>query len=186
MELIELSKSISRKTNFIHVAIIIILALTSICIYYIDFNVWYKAIVLMICASIAIIYIVKIFIPIDHSIPDFEEDPIYSIALLNEELEVIREWDVYNKIGLTIGRNTKEEAVDIDLSDCTYASLVDTQHAVLNFAVGKWHIEDLYSTNGISIQKIEDSTTYKLSQDRPCQIARGDKLIIGKTQLLVR
>lgn len=111
---------------------------------------------------------------------------IQSICLLNEEDEVIREWDVFNKIAIIMGRSSKEQEVDIDLSDCTYATLVDLEHAVLNFAAGEWYIEDLYSKNGVYIQKPKDQKKYMLSKDSPCKVTVNDCIYIGKTKLIMR
>lgn len=114
------------------------------------------------------------------------KSPLTVIALIGEEGQVIKEWDLMNRVTMLIGRSTKKQEVDIDLTSCTYASLVEHEHAILNFAAEKWYIEDLYSKNGISIQKEGDKIKYKLSQDRPCQISKGDIIYIGKTKLLVK
>lgn len=111
---------------------------------------------------------------------------IQSICLINENNEVIREWDLFNKVALIIGRSSKNHEVDIDLSDCTYATLVEQEHAVLNFAAGEWYIEDLYSKNGIYIQKLEDNKKYMLSQDNPCKVEINDCIFIGKTKLRMK
>ena len=111
---------------------------------------------------------------------------IQSICLLNEEDEMIREWDVFNKIAIIIGRSSKEQEVDIDLSECTYATLVDLEHAVLNLAAGEWYIEDLYSKNGVYIQKPKDQKKYMLSKDSPCKVAVNDSIYIGKTKLILK
>ncbi|WP_425448059.1 FHA domain-containing protein [Dethiothermospora halolimnae] len=111
---------------------------------------------------------------------------ITKIALINEENKTIKEWDLFNKTSIVIGRENNHEEVDINLDSATYASLIDFQHAVLNFASGNWYVEDLYSDNGISIQKYNDDIRYKLSKDRPCKIEMGDILFIAKTKLLIK
>lgn len=111
---------------------------------------------------------------------------IQSICLLNEEGQIIKEWDVFNKIGLIIGKSTKKDEVDIDLSDCTYAALIDAEHALLNFAAGCWYIEDLYSQNGVYLQKPGDEKKYLLSKDSPCQVEINDSVYIGKTKLIFK
>ena len=47
-------------------------------------------------------------------------------------------------------------------------------------------MEDLGSTNGISVKKAGDGRTYKLSSDTPCRLERGDCLYIGLNRLLLR
>lgn len=115
-----------------------------------------------------------------------QQKPLASIMLIGDEGQMIKEWDLMNQVTMLIGRSTKKQAVDIDLTNCTYASLVEPEHATLNFAAEKWYIEDLYSKNGVSIQKAGDAKKYKLSQDRPCQIGKGDTIYIAKTKLLVK
>ncbi|WP_432665115.1 FHA domain-containing protein [Wukongibacter baidiensis] len=110
---------------------------------------------------------------------------INSIALINEEDSIVREWEVLNEISLVIGRNTKNRGVDIDLDTSIHSSLIDNEHAVLNFASNNWYIEDLYSKNGVKIQK-DDNYIYKISKDKPCMLEKGDIVFIGKTKLLIR
>lgn len=111
---------------------------------------------------------------------------INNICLLNDEDKVIQEWDLFNKTSMVLGRNTKSNEVNIDLSMSKYASLIDPQHAVLNFATDIWYVEDLYSKNGIRIQKSGDQTKYKVSKDKACAIAKGDLLYIANTRLLLQ
>ncbi len=80
----------------------------------------------------------------------------------------------------------KENQVDIDLGQSAYASMVDIEHAVLNYSAGNWYVEDLGSTNGISVKKAGDGRIYKLSRDTPCRLERGDCLYIGLNRLLLK
>lgn len=110
---------------------------------------------------------------------------INSIALINEENKIIKEWDILNEISLVVGRGTKAKEVDIDLDMSIHSSLIDNEHAVLNFASNNWYIEDLHSKNGIKIQK-DDDYVYKISKDKPCILEKGDIVFIGKTKLLIQ
>ncbi|TCO71503.1 FHA domain-containing protein [Marinisporobacter balticus] len=185
-----MKKSISHNITIIDLTIAILSIVTCIYIYMIMEHRFIEYILIFIVGIIAIFYIGRVFAS------DKKEDMqhtktrhvnnINNLALLNEENQIIREWDLLNKTSLVIGRNTKQTEVDIDLSTSTYASLIDPQHAVLNFVSGRWYIEDLYSENGISIQKAEDKIRYKLSKDKPCTIIKGDVVFIAKTKLLIR
>lgn len=115
-----------------------------------------------------------------------ESELITEIVLLSEEDTELMTWDMYGKIAMIIGRDVKENQVDIDLGRSTYASMVDIEHAVLNYSIGNWYVEDLGSTNGISVKKAEDGRVYKLSADTPCRMERGDCLYVGLNRLLLR
>ena len=110
---------------------------------------------------------------------------IMEAVLLSEEDTELMVWDMYGKTSLVIGRDFKENQVDIDLSESPYASMVDIEHAVLNFSYGTWFVEDLGSKNGISVKK-DDSRVYRLSADTPCRLDRGDCLYVGRNRLLFR
>lgn len=111
---------------------------------------------------------------------------ITEIVLLNEEDKPLMTWEVYGKTALVIGRDVKENQVDIDLGQSPYASMVDIEHAVLNYSAGNWYVEDLGSSNGISVKKAGDGRVYKLSKDTPCRLERGDCLYIGLNHLLLK
>lgn len=115
-----------------------------------------------------------------------ETELITEIVLLNEEDKPLMTWELYGKTAMVIGRDVKENQVDIDLGQSPYASMVDIEHAVLNYSAGSWYVEDLESSNGISVKKAGDGRVYKLSKDTPCRLERGDCLYIGLNHLLVR
>ena len=95
----------------------------------------------------------------------------------------MRSCELYGRTSAVIGKDIRENLVDIDLSNTSYAAMVDVEHAVLNFAGGSWYIEDLDSENGISIQKFLDGEVYKLSASQPCKLDSGDIIFIGMCQL---
>lgn len=113
-----------------------------------------------------------------------EAKVVTELILLSEEDTKLCVWDIYGKTALVIGRDVKENQVDIDLNASPYASMVDIEHAVLNFSSGSWYVEDLGSKNGIRIKKAADGRIYQLSADTPCKIEKGDILYIGLNRLL--
>lgn len=113
-------------------------------------------------------------------------DIITELVLLSEEETELCIWDIFGKTSVVIGRDMKENQVDIDLNCSHYASMVDIEHAVMNFSAGKWYVEDLGSRNGISLKKVEDGRLYRLSADKPCKVERGDILYVGCNRLLIR
>lgn len=115
-----------------------------------------------------------------------KDEPIAEIVLLNEEDKPLMSWDIYGKTAMVIGRDVKENQVDIDLGQSPYASMVDIEHAVLNYSAGSWYVEDLGSSNGISVKKVSDGRVYKLSRDTACRLERGDCLYIGLNHLLIK
>lgn len=102
---------------------------------------------------------------------------------LNEDGSVIRTWELYQKVSALIGRDYKENRVDIDLGQSEYAAMVDVHHAVLNYADGDWYVEDLGSRNGVSVKKAADGRKYKISSERPCKLQMGDEILIGMCRL---
>lgn len=110
---------------------------------------------------------------------------ITEAVLLSEEDTELMSWDMYGKTSLAIGRDVRENQVDIDLSRSTYASMVDIEHAVLNYSAGNWYVEDLGSANGISVKKA-DNRVYRLFPGTPCRLERGDCLNVGLNRLLLR
>ncbi|MBR5912813.1 MAG: FHA domain-containing protein [Selenomonadaceae bacterium] len=116
---------------------------------------------------------------------NFQSEVISKISLLNKKGEIINSWELYGKTAAVIGKDIGENHVDIDLSENPYASMIDVEHAVLNYADGNWYIEDLDSQNGISIKKIGQDKIYKLSSLQPCKLDFGDIVIVGICQLKV-
>ena len=68
-----------------------------------------------------------------------------------------------------------------------FRSMIDVEHAVLNYTAGSWYVEDLNSRNGIAVQKAADGKKYRLSADKPCRLEKGDILFVGGlTRLAIR
>ena len=111
---------------------------------------------------------------------------IRKLHLVNEDNEIVKTWYVDEKISFVIGKNTSENKVFIDLNSSIYSDFIDDNHAVLNYAGGRWYIEDLSSRSGVCIQKIEDNKLYRIVQDVPCEIKMGDILFIHKVKILLK
>lgn len=117
---------------------------------------------------------------------DTAKRKIRELVLLSEEDTELCVWDIYGKTAVVIGRDERENQVDIDLNTSSYASMVEIEHAVMNFSSGNWYIEDLGSKNGIRIKKEGDKKIYQLSSNTPCKVDCGDILYIGFNRLLLR
>lgn len=114
----------------------------------------------------------------------FQNHGIQRLILLDEEGKPIKFWDLQGKVSQIIGRAGQDQELDIDLSDCEYSSFIDFQHAVLNFCLDQWYVEDLGSQNGIKVRKVEDGECYRVIH-RPCKVVAGDILYIANTKLLL-
>lgn len=113
-----------------------------------------------------------------------KEDGIRQLILLDDNDKPVKSWDLQGRISLIIGKAGQNQELDIDLSDCEYSSFVDFQHAVLNFCLDQWYVEDLESQNGVKVRKVEDGECYRVIH-RPCKVSAGDVLYIANTKLLL-
>lgn len=116
---------------------------------------------------------------------DANRDSVRELILLDENDKPIKSWDLAGRVSLLIGRDNLEEPVDVDLEECEYSALIDYQHAVLNYCMDAWFVEDLNSQNGIRVRKIDDGLCYKIMKNRPCRLMPGDILYIANTKLLI-
>ncbi len=110
---------------------------------------------------------------------------ISKLVLISEDGRSVKTWSIIGKVSYLIGRNTKDNEVDIDLSDAEYSELVSRQHAVLNFSEGKWFIEDIGSSHGSGLKKV-DEEKFKLATERLYEINSGDTIYIANTKILVK
>lgn len=111
---------------------------------------------------------------------------IRKVILLNDEYQVLKQWNIEGKAGLLIGKNTKEQTVDIDLSDTALSALISNEHALLNYTNGNWFIEDFDSEQGTAVQKANKNELQYLTKSEPIQLEAGDFIYIGKTILQVK
>lgn len=125
----------------------------------------------------------------------FDKSPDYSrdhegvarqVVLLSEKDTELMSWDLFGRTSVVIGRDLGENQVDVDLTRATYASFIEIEHAVMNYAGEQWYIEDLYSDNGVRIQKRGSEQQYKLAPEKPCKVEPGDVVFIAETRLAVR
>lgn len=107
---------------------------------------------------------------------------ITGLVLLNDENETIANWDLYEKTSLIIGIDEGENQVDVNLAESVYASTLEVEHAVLNYAGGQWYVEDLDSENGVSVVK-SDGQRYQLMAMKPCLLEKGDILFVSYVRL---
>lgn len=108
------------------------------------------------------------------------------VVLLSEEDRPMASWPLYGKVSMVIGRDVGENQVNINLSASTYASMIEVEHAVLNYSSESWYVEDLASKNGVSVKKYADGRKYKLAANQPCKLDSGDIIYIGLTRLMIR
>lgn len=111
---------------------------------------------------------------------------INGICLLDEDNGVKENWALFGRTAVVIGRDVGENQVDINLSGVTYDSFIEIEHAVLNYAGDQWYIEDLYSKNGVMVQKVGSDRKYKLATARPCKLDVGDVVYIAKTKMCIQ
>ncbi len=123
------------------------------------------------------------FLEVESALNNSISNTISTISLLNKNGDIVFSWELYGRTSAIIGKDIGENLVDIDLSKNPYSSMIDVQHAVLNYAEGNWYIEDLDSQNGISIKKLGQNSVYKLSSLQPCKLDFGDIIFIGMCQL---
>ena len=115
-----------------------------------------------------------------------DKSNISGIELVNEDNEIIRTWNIGERISFLIGKNGNPEEMLIDLNSSIYSRFIENNHAVLNYAAGKWYIEDLSEKSGITIKKTDDDVKYRIVKDAPCELKRGDILYISKVKLLIK
>lgn len=120
----------------------------------------------------------------ENSVGYSEEVRATQLMLLDEHDKPLKSWDIAEKTALVIGKKNEEEDVDVDLEDCEYSAFIDNQHAVINYCMDSWYLEDLGSQNGVRIKKAEDGICYQVT-GRPCRILAGDVIYIASTRLLL-
>ncbi len=114
----------------------------------------------------------------------YHEAKAGQLVLLDEHDKPLKSWDLVGKTALILGKKNDEEEVDVDLTDCEYSTFINDQHAVLNFCLDSWYLEDLGSQNGVKIKKVEDGGCYQVT-NRPCRVSAGDVIYLASTRLLL-
>ncbi len=118
------------------------------------------------------------------SVSALPDTTLTEVALLGEDDTQLAFWNIYGKNGIVIGRDIGENNVTINLDNSTYASMIDIEHAVLNYSGDCWYIEDISEKNGVSIQK-QDGRKYRLAYGKPCRLEKGDIIYIALTRLQI-
>lgn len=108
------------------------------------------------------------------------------IILKDDDEKYIKTWELNSTSSLLIGKKTKNNEIDIDLSDTVYASLISREHAVLNFTGKQWYFEDIGSSNGSGIKRKSEGKKFKVEEGQAYRLYTGDTIYIANTQLLVK
>lgn len=157
-----------------------------------EMNAWRYLPVLILAVAVTMAWAVYDFVLLGRSRTDdislegraVQTHGIQKLILLDGQDRPVKSWDMQGRISLVIGKADQSQEPDIDLSDCEYSSFIDFRHAVLNFTLDQWYVEDLESQNGVKIRKVEDGECYRVIH-RPCKVAAGDILYIANTKLLL-
>lgn len=113
-----------------------------------------------------------------------ERDLITHIILKNDEGYDIKSWSVGKSNSIIIGKSSRIK-VDVDLEGVSNHQLISRNHALLNKTDKGWYLEDLASRNGTGIARMSDNRKIKL-EGEPQKVQSGDKIYIGKTELLLK
>ncbi|MFW6281367.1 MAG: FHA domain-containing protein [bacterium] len=115
---------------------------------------------------------------------DYNE--VSKLVMKDNDGQITKEWEIANNISCLIGKKTKSNEVNIDLSEAVYSSLISREHAVLNNTGKKWYFEDVGSSNGSGIKRRGESKKFKVEIARPYEIGSGDIIYIANTKLFIR
>nr|WP_314458929.1 FHA domain-containing protein [uncultured Clostridium sp.] len=182
-------KSIKKKKIVLDIAVLICSVLFNLCFFYLNRKgMWIQIPI----GAVSILALADIFVLLTpHHTKIGENKTEYKkmsgasqLVLLDEKEKPLKSWDLAGKTALIIGKKNEEEEIDVDLQDCEYSTFIDPQHAVLNFCLDSWYLEDLGSQNGVKIKKVEDGGCYQVT-NRPCRLSAGDIIYIANTRLLL-
>lgn len=165
--------------------------ISAVCISFIllilDTQIWIR-ILIYLCALISAVDLLIQLKAKDHKIYktswNYEDGKAGQLVLLDEHDKPVRSWDLAGKTALILGKKNDREEVDVDLTECEYSTFINDQHAVLNFCLDSWYLEDLGSQNGVKIKKVEDGGCYQVT-NRPCRVSAGDVIYLASTRLLL-
>lgn len=111
---------------------------------------------------------------------------ISEILLLGEEGNITSVWDIYGKTSIVFGKDDRENQVDVDLRNTDYAGTIDEEHAVMNYSIGCWYIEDLDSENGTRLQRGGEGKKYRVSSREPCRVEKNDIIYLGLAPIRIQ
>jgi hypothetical protein len=184
---IENHSGVNTHSFWVLVIDFLIIAMFSGAVYYIYFinrDLQIKKAGLVVCALFLFFFIIKISVFVKKQ--EIRYDGIKKLILKDDEGRNVKVWDIETKTAVLIGKKTRDNEVDIDLSDADYATLVSKQHAVLNFSENCWYVEDLGSTNGSGVRRPKDNSKAKLELGKPFKLCIGDVIYIANLKILVK
>lgn len=182
-------KSIKKKKIVLDLAVLICSVLFNLCFFYLNRKGMWIQIPIGAVSILALADVLVLVTPhhtkIRQSAAEYGTmSGASQLVLLDEKENPVKSWDLAGKTALIIGKKNEEEEIDVDLEDCEYSTFIDPQHAVLNFCLDSWYLEDLGSQNGVKIKKVEDGGCYQVT-NRPCRLSAGDIIYIANTRLLL-
>ena len=172
--------------QLINVCIGVIIALICVVAYITIQSIYIKALIIVIAIGFGIWGVIGLYKKLNKEEIVEDESNISRIELVNEDNEIIRTWHIGERVSFLIGKDGSDKDMLVDLNSSIYSKFIENNHAVLNYAAGKWYIEDLSEESGISVQKADDDKRYRIVKDAPCELKRGDILFISKVKLLLR
>ncbi|MFF2157706.1 FHA domain-containing protein [Paenibacillus chitinolyticus] len=175
-----------RKSGWITLLDVLIAGLAAAVLIYVYFintdNTLKMFVSLLMALGLSVLGFVYYRMPVEKP----EREAIAKLVLLNEDGESVKEWYIQGETSLLIGKSSGQNEVDIDLADTEYASLIQSEHAVLNRSGREWFIEDVDSESGVGIQKSGRSPRDKQEVEEPHKLDVGDIVYIANTRLLVK
>jgi hypothetical protein len=184
---IEKHSGVSSNSFWVSVIDFLIIALFAGAVYYVCFinqDRQIKKTGLVICSLFLFFFIIKISAFVKKH--ETKYDGIKKLILRDDEGRNVKVWDIEAKTAVLIGKKTRDNEVDIDLSETDYATLVSQQHAVLNFSENFWYIEDLGSTNGSGVLRPKDNSKVRLELGKPFRLCSDDVIYISNLKILVK
>jgi len=172
--------------QLINLFIGVIITLICVVAYITIESIYIRGTIIIIAIVLGVVFFVNVYNRLHKEEISEDESNISGIELVNEDNEIIKTWNIGERISFLIGKSTVDDEVFIDLNASIYSTLIENNHAVLNYAAGKWYIEDLSSKSGVSIQKIDDGKKYRIVKDTPCELKKGDTIFISKVKLLLK
>ncbi|WP_405080639.1 FHA domain-containing protein [Paenibacillus chitinolyticus] len=175
-----------RKSGWITLLDVLIAGLAAAVLIYVYFintdNTLKMFVSLLMAIGLSVLGFVYYRMPVERP----EREAIAKLVLLNEDGESVKEWYIQGETSLLIGKSSGQNEVDIDLADAEYASLIQSEHAVLNRSGREWFIEDVDSESGVGIQKSGRGPRDKQEVEEPHKLDVGDIVYIANTRLLVK
>ena len=115
-----------------------------------------------------------------------DSSSLNKVILKDEDGKNLKIWELNNKTSLLIGKKTKSNEVDIDLTETVYASLISREHGILNYTGKKWYFEDIGSSNGSGIKRKNEEKKFKVDEGKSYGISSGDIIYIANTKLILK